>query len=127
LLWIGNKQALENFGKGLGILNDPIYQANMNAVTDLMNMDSFKLQSPLLPFNRGGAIATASVSGYTPTELANTLMNKFGIFTVGIDHPVIRGVRVTPHLSSSVSDCIALNKAFTAICVDLIPHLEPIK
>lgn len=53
LLWIGNKQALENFGKGLGILNDPIYQANMNAVTDLMNMDSFKLQSPLLPFNRG--------------------------------------------------------------------------
>jgi selenocysteine lyase/cysteine desulfurase len=99
----------------------------MNAVTDLMNMDSFKLQSPLLPFNRGGAIATASVSGYTPTELANTLMNKFGIFTVGIDHPVIRGVRVTPHLSSSVSDCIALNKAFTAICVDLIPHLEPIK
>lgn len=127
LLWIGNKQALENFGKGLGILNDPQYQANMNAVTDLMNMDSFKLQSPLLPFNRGGAIATAAVSGYTPTELANTLMNRFGIFTVGIDHPVIRGVRVTPHLSSSVADCIALNKAFTAICVDLIPHLEPQK
>jgi len=127
LLWIGNKQALENFGKGFGILNDPLYQANMNAVTDLTNMDSFKLQSPLLPFSRGGAIATAALSGYTPTELANTLMNKFGIFTVGIDHPVIRGVRVTPHLSNSTSDCIALNKAFTALCVDLIPHLEPVR
>jgi len=127
LLWIGNKQALENFGKGLGILNDPIYQANMNAVTDLMNSGSFKLQSPLLPFSRGGAIATASLSGYTPTELANTLITQFGIFTVGIEHPVIRGVRVTPHLSNSNSDCIALNKAFTALCVDLIPHLEPEK
>jgi selenocysteine lyase/cysteine desulfurase len=127
LLWIGNKQSLESFGKGLGILNDPIYQANMNAVTDLMNSGSFKLQSPLLPFSRGGAIATASLSGYTPTELANTLMNQFGIFTVGIEHPVIRGVRVTPHLSNSTSDCIALNKAFTTLCVDLIPHLEPEK
>jgi selenocysteine lyase/cysteine desulfurase len=127
LLWIGNKQALENFGKGMGILNHPTYQANMNAVTDLMNMDSFKLLSPLLPFSRGGAIATAALSGYTPTELANTLMSKFGIFTVGIDHPVIRGVRVTPHLSNSTSDCIALNKAFTSLCVDLIPHLEPVK
>lgn len=127
LLWIGNKQALENFGKGLGILNDPQYQANMNAVTDLMNMDAFKLQSPLLPFNRGGAIATVNINGYTPTELATTLMNKFGLFTVGIEHPVIRGVRVTPHLSSSAADCIALNKALTAICIDLIPHLEPQK
>lgn len=125
LLWIGNKQALENFGKGLGILNDPQYQANMKAVTDLMNMDAFKLQSPLLPFNRGGAIATVNINGYTPTELATTLMNKFGLFTVGIEHPVIRGVRVTPHLSSSAADCIALNKALTAICIDLIPHLEP--
>ncbi len=127
LLWIGNKQALETFGKGLGIFNDPQYQANMNAVTDLTVFDSFKLQSPLLPFSRGGAIATAALNGYTPTELAQTLMSKFGIFTVGIDHPVIRGVRVTPHLSSSASDCIALNKAFTALCVDLIPHLEPQK
>jgi len=127
LLWIGNKQALETFGKGLGILNDPQYQANMNAVTDLTVFDSFKLQSPLLPFSRGGAIATAALNGYTPSELAQTLMSKFGIFTVGIDHPVVRGVRVTPHLSSSASDCIALNKAFTALCVDLIPHLEPQK
>jgi len=55
------------------------------------------------------------------------LMNKFGLFTVGIEHPVIRGVRVTPHLSSSAADCIALNKALTAICIDLIPHLEPQK
>ena len=99
----------------------------MNAVTDLMNMDAFKLQSPLLPFNRGGAIATVNINGYTPTELATTLMNKFGLFTVGIEHPVIRGVRVTPHLSSSAADCIALNKALTAICIDLIPHLEPQK
>jgi hypothetical protein len=54
-------------------------------------------------------------------------MNKFGLFTVGIEHPVIRGVRVTPHLSSCAADCIALNKALTTICIDLIPHLEPQK
>jgi selenocysteine lyase/cysteine desulfurase len=67
------------------------------------------------------------VNGYSPVELAQTLMNKHKIFTVGIDHPVIKGIRVTPHLSNSVEDCIALNKAITAICVDLIPHLEPMK
>ena len=127
LLWIGNKQALETFGKGLGILNDPQYQANMAAVTDLTILDPFKLQSPLFQFQRGGAIATASVSKYSPNELAKTLFDKYKIFTVGIDHPVIKGIRVTPHLSNSVSDCIALNKAITTICVDLIPHLEPQK
>lgn len=121
LLWIGNKQALENFGKGLGILNDPQYQANMAAVTELTLLDAFKLQSPLFQFQRGGAIATAYVNGFSPTALAKSLMEVHNIFTVGIDHPVIKGVRITPHLSSSAADCIALNKAFTQICVGLIP------
>jgi selenocysteine lyase/cysteine desulfurase len=121
LLWIGNKQALENFGKGLGILNDPQYQTNMAAVTELTLLDAFKLESPLFQFQRGGAIATAYVSGYSPTTLAKALMDNHKIFTVGIDHPIIKGVRVTPHLSSSAADCIALNRAFTRICVDLIP------
>lgn len=125
LLWIGNKQALETFGKGMGILNDSTYQKNMQSVTDLTVFDSFKLQSPLFPFSRGGAIATAGLNGYTPTELSATLMSKYQIFTVGIEHPVVSGVRITPHLSNSADDCIQLNKAFTALCVDLIPHLEP--
>lgn len=127
LLWIGNKQALETYAKSLGFHTDPKFKAQMEAVTDLTLLDAFKLQSPLFHFHRGGAIATAYVNGYSPVELAQTLMNKHKIFTVGIDHPVIKGIRVTPHLSNSVEDCIALNKAITAICVDLIPHLEPMK
>jgi selenocysteine lyase/cysteine desulfurase len=75
----------------------------------------------LFQFQRGGAIATAYVNGYSPTTLAKALMDNHKIFTVGIDHPIIKGVRVTPHLSSSAADCIALNRAFTRICVDLIP------
>ncbi|MSP57285.1 MAG: aminotransferase class V-fold PLP-dependent enzyme [Flavobacteriaceae bacterium] len=126
LLWIGNKVALETFGKSLGIFSDPEYQQNMNAVHDLSNFDNFKLQSPLFPFSRGGAIATAAIDGYTPTELSSILMTKFTIFTVGINHPIVRGVRVTPHLSNAAADCIALNKALTILCKDLIPHNESI-
>lgn len=62
-----------------------------------------------------GAIATVSVVGYTPTELAKVLLDKFGIFTVAIDHPQVKGVRITPHLSSTFEDCYLLNQALVSL------------
>lgn len=62
-----------------------------------------------------GAIATVSVTGYSPNELAKTLLEKFGIYTVAIDHPRVKGVRVTPHLSSTFEDCVKLNQALVSL------------
>jgi selenocysteine lyase/cysteine desulfurase len=39
-----------------------------------------------------------------PAEFAKHLMEKFRIFTVGIDHSVVKGVRITPHLSNNLND-----------------------
>ncbi len=62
-----------------------------------------------------GAIATVSITGYSPSELAKTLLEKFGIYTVAIDHPRVKGVRVTPHLSSTFEDCAKLNQALVSL------------
>lgn len=59
---------------------------------------------------KGGAIATIQKENYTPNELSTKLMKDFKIFTVGIDHPVVKGVRITPHLSNSIADIQLLSE-----------------
>lgn len=50
----------------------------------------------------------------TPSDFSNKLWNDHKIFTVAIDHEVIKGIRITPHLSTSIKELdqlvIALNK-----------------
>jgi 7-keto-8-aminopelargonate synthetase-like enzyme len=50
----------------------------------------------------------------SPAELAAEL-KELGIFTVAIDHPVVKGVRITPHLSNTLDDCLALNRALLSV------------
>ena len=64
---------------------------------------------------RSGAIANFSVRGYTPQQLADKLFKEHKIFTVAIDHPHIKGVRVTPHLYTSISDLDKLVEAIKSI------------
>lgn len=65
--------------------------------------------------NRNSAIATVSVTTYRPVDLANKLLKDYNIFTVAIDHPVIKGVRVTPHLFTKPEDVLLLAKALQEI------------
>lgn len=58
-----------------------------------------------------GAIATVSVVGKSPNELAEYLWTKHQLYTVAIDHPVIKGVRITPHLSNNAGDIEKLVEA----------------
>lgn len=72
----------------------------------------------LTPWNddeRNSAIATVSVDGFKPSELAELLFKNFNIFTVAIDHPVIKGVRVTPHIFTQPGDVTKLAEALQAI------------
>jgi len=52
----------------------------------------------------GGAIATIQKENFTPNQLASKVMTDYKIFTVAIDHPIVKGVRVTPHLSNAIED-----------------------
>ena len=60
--------------------------------------------SPWNSKTQGGAIATIQKENYTPNQLSAKLMTDYKIFTVAIDHPIVKGVRVTPHLSNAIED-----------------------
>ncbi len=94
--------------------------ADLNDAEMLQNTKSFAdvYSFPTLPQNLyyyQGAIATVSVESYSPAQLAKKLLDDFGIYTVAIDHPRVKGVRVTPHLSSSFEDCFRLNQALAKL------------
>jgi len=67
--------------------------------------------SPWKEKERGGAVFCIQKEGIAPAEFAELLMKKFRIFTVGIDHPVVKGVRITPHLSNNIDEINQLKKA----------------
>ena len=60
---------------------------------------------------RSCAIANVGVAGHAPAALADTLFNRYRIWTVAIDGAGVRGVRVTPHLFTSTGELDALVKA----------------
>lgn len=65
--------------------------------------------------DRSGAIANIGVKGYTPQQLADKLLKDYKIFTVAIDHRYIKGVRVTPHLYTSLDDLDKFVEAIKSI------------
>jgi selenocysteine lyase/cysteine desulfurase len=64
--------------------------------------------------DRLGAICCIKHKDKTVQELQKDLM-KEGIFTVGIEHKVVQGVRITPHLSTSKSDALHLNSVLAKL------------
>ncbi len=60
---------------------------------------------------RACGIANAGVAGHAPADLADTLLNRYRIWTVAIDGAGVHGVRVTPHLFTSTADLDALVRA----------------
>jgi len=60
--------------------------------------------SPWNSKTQGGAIATIQKENFSPNQLSAKLMDDYKIFTVAIDHPIVKGIRVTPHLSNKIED-----------------------
>ncbi len=73
-----------------------------------------RLRSPL-DDARACAIATISVDGLTPRALQAALWERHRIYTVAIEHPVIQGVRVTVHPSTTAADVDRLVAALDAV------------
>ena len=80
-------------------------------VQQIAGIEGLEILTPWKNDKRCGAIANLSVKGYTPNELAAFLLEKHNIFSVAIQHPVINGVRITPHLFTSLDELNALVKA----------------
>jgi selenocysteine lyase/cysteine desulfurase len=59
-----------------------------------------------------GAIALISIDGKSPQEIDSRLFKEFGIHTVAIDWENYHGVRITPHIYTSLKD---LEKLIDAI------------
>jgi len=65
--------------------------------------------------SRHGGIGNVGIEGIDPRELADTLFNDYRIFTVGIDRPGVRGLRITPNLYTTTEELDALVSAITEL------------
>ncbi len=79
-------------------------------VNQVKHLEKVKMNTPG-DTTRHGAIANISIANYSPAQLAEKLYSDFKIFTVAIDHPHIQGVRITPHLYTSLEDLEKLVEA----------------
>ena len=95
------------------------YEAKINRLRYLKNLiltevdgkNGIHCISPWKEKQRGGAIFCLQKEGLTPAEFAKILKEKFRIFTVAIDHPVVKGIRITPHFSNVIADVKTLKNA----------------
>ncbi|HCS20485.1 MAG TPA: aminotransferase [Bacteroidetes bacterium] len=74
----------------------------------------FSINTPSYP-GSSCALANVSVKGKSPDELAAYFWEKHQIFTVAINHPVVKGVRITPHLSNDIRDIVKLVRAMEGL------------
>lgn len=61
--------------------------------------------------NRHGGIGNVHIEGWDSRELADTLMQDYRIFTVGINRPGVVGLRITPNLYTTLEELDALVSA----------------
>lgn len=84
-------------------------------VDKVSGLPKVKINTPWIESHRNSALINMSIEGYTPAQLSEKLFKDFNIFTVAIDHPAIKGVRVTPHLYTSIADLDAMIAAVKKI------------
>jgi selenocysteine lyase/cysteine desulfurase len=66
-------------------------------MTRVRGMKNVVLNSPSDPARTCG-IANVGIRGLPPADMARTLLDKYGIWTVAIDDEGVRGCRITPHV-----------------------------
>lgn len=65
--------------------------------------------------HRSCAIANVGIKGMKPADLATTLLDKYGIYTVAIDTAGVHGCRITPNVFTTTQDLDQLVKALSEI------------
>jgi selenocysteine lyase/cysteine desulfurase len=67
------------------------------------NVPGIRVNTPADP-SRSCGIANVGIEGMDPNDMAKTLMEKYGIFTVGIDYAGVVGCRITPNIYTTPSE-----------------------
>jgi len=65
--------------------------------------------------SRHGGIGNVGVEGIEPANLADMLLKKYRIFTVAIDRPGVRGLRISPNVFTTTGELDALVLAITEL------------
>jgi len=84
-------------------------------VSKVALLSKVTIHTPWEEATRCSAIVNVGIEGFTPAQLAEKLLTDFKIFTVAIDHPIVKGVRVTPHLYTSIDELDAMVNAIQII------------
>jgi len=61
--------------------------------------------------NRHGAIGNVGIEGIEPADLAKIMLDDYRIWTVAIDRPNVRGLRITPNVYTTIDELDILVKA----------------
>ncbi|GAB4000979.1 aminotransferase class V-fold PLP-dependent enzyme [Spirosoma daeguense] len=61
--------------------------------------------------NRSCAIANVGIAKLKPADLSKALFDTYKIFTVAIDSPTVKGIRVTPHIYTKTNELDTFVKA----------------
>jgi selenocysteine lyase/cysteine desulfurase len=74
------------------------------------------MNTPSAP-SRAAGIANVGIAGMAPSDLAKTLLERYKIWTVAIDRPNVRGVRITPNLYTTIAELDALVRALNELAM----------
>jgi selenocysteine lyase/cysteine desulfurase len=80
--------------------------------TKVRSMSHVVLNTPQDPM-RSCAIANVGIKGVKPAQMAETLLKKYGIYTVAIDNEVagVQGCRITPNVYTTTQELDVLVQA----------------
>ena len=67
------------------------------------NIPNVVVNTPVDP-SRSCGIANVGIKNMKPSDLADTLMKKYKIYTVAIDGANVQGCRISPNMYTSISD-----------------------
>jgi selenocysteine lyase/cysteine desulfurase len=79
-------------------------------MTRVRELPNLVINTPKDPA-RSCAIANVGLTTMEPTALASALMERYRVWTVAIDRPGVRGVRVTPHVFTTTAELDVLVRA----------------
>ena len=82
------------------------------STTRVRNLPNIVLNTPADP-SRACGIANVGIKGMKPTEMADTLLKKYRIWTVAIDGQGVQGCRITPNIYTSTRELDTFVKALT--------------
>ncbi|MEE2764894.1 MAG: aminotransferase class V-fold PLP-dependent enzyme, partial [Candidatus Neomarinimicrobiota bacterium] len=86
----------------------------------IQNHNRIRLHTSLRP-NKACGIATIQINGIDSSDLAGHLWKKYRIFVVGIKHPEFEGIRVTPHVYTTLEEIDRFSDAMKDIMKTGIP------